>query len=94
MFWKFCIQLSTKHSVLFFWSLENSAKLHFFQDNIFNAEKVQCVSPAVEEGEDPVVVLKEGEDVDGDGGEDEHQVEHCKSHNQPIECVLPQLKRE
>ena len=60
----------------------------------FNLEKVQCVSPAVEEGKEPVVVLEEGEDVDGDGGEDEHQVEHCKSHQQPIECVLPQLKRE
>ena len=55
--------------------------------------KIQCVSPAVEEGKEPVVVLEEGEGVDGDGGDDKHQVEHCKSHQQPVERVLPQLKR-
>ena len=55
-------------------------------------EKVR--PPAVEEGEEPVVVLEEGEDVDGDGGTDEHQVKHCKRHQQPVECVLPQLKSE
>ena len=55
--------------------------------------KIQCVSPAVEEGKEPVVVLEEGEGVEGDGGDDDHQVEHCKSPHHPDECVLPQLKR-
>ena len=51
-------------------------------------------SPAIEESEEPVVVLKEGEDVDGDGGADEHQVEDCESHQQPVERVFPQLRSD
>ena len=48
--------------------------------------------PAVEEGEQPVVVLEEGEGVDGHGGDDEQQVEHGEGHQQPVEGVLPQLE--
>ena len=48
--------------------------------------------PAVQEGEQPVVVLEEGEGVDGDGGEEEQQVEHGQGHQQPVERVLPQLE--
>ena len=63
-----------------------SKQIFYFSD------KVPYQSPAVEESEKPVVVLKEGEDMDGDGGADEHQVEHCKGYQQPIECMFPQLE--
>ena len=35
--------------------------------------------------------MEEGEDVYGDGGEHEHDVEQGEGHQQPVERVLPQL---
>ena len=54
-------------------------------------QKLEELWPAVEEGKDPIVVFKEGENVDGDRGADEHQVEDSQCHQQSIECVFPQL---
>ena len=35
-------------------------------------QNLEGLWPAVEEGKDPIVVFKEGENVDGDRGADEH----------------------
>ena len=52
---------------------DNSAEHPIFPKQTFQFwKKVQCELLAVEEGKDPVVVLEEGEDMDGDSGEDKH----------------------
>ena len=58
---------------------------------IYTMTHIHQTKPAVQESKEPVVVLKEREGMDGDGGDDEDQVDDCQPHQQPVERVLPQL---